>query len=265
MYYISLCCIVKDEDEYLNEWISYHRKIGVEQFYIYDNESKIPVTSTLANLIQEKVVVVTKITGSAVQCEAYKLCLKKYGRKSRWIGFIDLDEFIVPKSTSGDLKRFLQDYEQYGAVGINWLMFGSSGLTEKSKEPQYKRFIYRSSESHHENNHIKSIVQPKYTKEVVTPHSFTYSKKRHCVNENGEIIDGPFSLNSTKKIQLNHYFCRSLEEFTQKMIRGRADTIDEKEQRKSKDFENFNKVANEVMDDSLLSILELKNAEPTSE
>lgn len=140
-YYVSLCCIVKDEDDYLEEWISYHRRIGVEKFYIYDNESKIPIASTLAKLIEEKVVVVTDISGSAVQCEAYKLCLRKHGRKSRWMGFIDLDEFIVPKSTSGNLRLFLKDYEQYGAVGINWQCSDQVDLQGKQKNLSSRVFF----------------------------------------------------------------------------------------------------------------------------
>ncbi|KAA6439138.1 hypothetical protein FEM33_12710 [Dyadobacter flavalbus] len=46
-HYLTICCIVKDENESLEEWINYHRKIGVQQFYIYDNESKKSVKQTL--------------------------------------------------------------------------------------------------------------------------------------------------------------------------------------------------------------------------
>lgn len=253
--YISLCCIVKDENDYLDEWINYHRRIGVEKFYIYDNESKIPVENILTDLIKNKTVVVEKIFGVAVQRDAYNRCLRDYGKQSRWIGFIDMDEFIVPKSTNGDLKSFLRGYEQYGGLGINWMMFGSSGHTEKSKQPQIERFLYRSKASDPINNHIKCIVQPRYSETAVNPHFFIYSGQKYCVNENQKIIEGAFSINSTVKIQLNHYFCRSLEEFKQKMIRGRADTTDADAQRKLNDFEDFNKFANEIMDDNILVIL----------
>ena len=36
-YFLSLCCIIKDE-KYLEEFIIYHHIVGVEHFYIYDNE-----------------------------------------------------------------------------------------------------------------------------------------------------------------------------------------------------------------------------------
>ena len=40
--YLSILCIIKNED-YLEEFILYHYLLGVEHFYIYDNESDIPI------------------------------------------------------------------------------------------------------------------------------------------------------------------------------------------------------------------------------
>lgn len=38
-YGISIAAIVKDEVEYIEEWIQFHILMGIEHFYIYDNES----------------------------------------------------------------------------------------------------------------------------------------------------------------------------------------------------------------------------------
>ena len=38
-YYLAVCAIAKNEGPYFREWIEWHRKQGVEKFYIYDNES----------------------------------------------------------------------------------------------------------------------------------------------------------------------------------------------------------------------------------
>ena len=35
----AICAIVKNEGRYLEEWIDYHLGIGVQKFFIYDNES----------------------------------------------------------------------------------------------------------------------------------------------------------------------------------------------------------------------------------
>ncbi len=95
MDYLSLCLIAKDEDEYLQEWLDYHILIGVERFYIYDNESKNPIRNLLTEYIDAGWVVVHEIKGTAVQVMAYQHCLQTYGENSKWIGFIDADEFIL--------------------------------------------------------------------------------------------------------------------------------------------------------------------------
>ena len=38
-FYLTLCAIAKNEGRYLQEWIEYHKMLGVEKFFIYDNES----------------------------------------------------------------------------------------------------------------------------------------------------------------------------------------------------------------------------------
>ncbi len=41
-----MCCIIKDK-RYLEEFIIYYRILGVEKFYIYDNESNISISERL--------------------------------------------------------------------------------------------------------------------------------------------------------------------------------------------------------------------------
>lgn len=33
-YYLTVCAIAKNEGEYFEEWIEWHKKMGVEKFYI---------------------------------------------------------------------------------------------------------------------------------------------------------------------------------------------------------------------------------------
>ena len=33
----SICCIAKNEDLYIDEWINYHKKLGFDHFFIYQN------------------------------------------------------------------------------------------------------------------------------------------------------------------------------------------------------------------------------------
>ena len=37
-YNLAVMLIVKNAAQYMDEWICYHKLVGVEHFYIYDNE-----------------------------------------------------------------------------------------------------------------------------------------------------------------------------------------------------------------------------------
>lgn len=60
------------------------------------------------------------------QLMAYAYCVRDYGANHQWMGFIDTDEFVVLKNESESLAGVLRDYEGYGALALNWRMFGSS-------------------------------------------------------------------------------------------------------------------------------------------
>jgi len=253
LYDVAICCIVKDE-EYLPEWIEYHLTIGVKQFFVYDNESVIPVSATLKTYVERGLVTVEPIQGQAKQMIAYGQCLKKYGSQCKWLAFIDADEFIVPKTFTGNLPEFLVPYEDFGGLGINWLVFGSNGHVEKPVGPQIESYTRRTLKSNPVNDHVKSIVQPRYVEHIPSgPHHFHYTFGKYSVNENFERFKGPFSPHSSNKIQLNHYWLRSEADFKEKLKRGRGDQASPEFARKMEDFYQTNKESN-ILDESILTL-----------
>lgn len=257
-YYLSIGCIIKDENSYLNEWINYHLKIGVEHFYIYDNGSAVPVKDTLRELGLLQYATVVPIKGQSMQVNAYKRCLKTYGALTRWIAFIDIDEFILPKATKGNMPLFLREFEAYGGLAINWMVFGSNGHIDKPQGSQLSSFTMRSDLDFPPNKHVKSIVQPRYVKSVINPHAFRFKKGFTCVNENFEVVEDAFAPVSVQKIQLNHYYCRSLEEYKEKVARGRGDYA--AIERKLEEFYNHDKPSNEIKDTAIIDIAESLSA-----
>jgi hypothetical protein len=252
-YDMTICCIVKDENIYLKEWIEYHLKIGVQHFYIYDNDSKVPVSETLRETGLAEVATVINVSGRAKQVVAYNDCLIRNRANSKWIGFIDADEYIVPKSTKGDLRALLKDFEEFGGLGINWLVFGSNGHTKRTNLPQLQRFVMRSEESFPVNRHVKVIVQTKYVKRSIGAHLFSFVAPYSAVNEMGKKITTSYSDVSVEKIQINHYYCRSLEEYKDKVNRGLADTS--RGRRQLDNFFDHDREANRVEDRTILNLL----------
>src|SRR5687768_9080374 len=56
--YLSVCSIYRDHAEYLREWIEFHRLVGVERFFLYDNESSDDHREVLAPCVERGIVVI---------------------------------------------------------------------------------------------------------------------------------------------------------------------------------------------------------------
>ena len=52
-----MCAIYRDEAAYLREWVEFHRVVGVERFYLYDNHSVDDHRHALAPYIADGTVV----------------------------------------------------------------------------------------------------------------------------------------------------------------------------------------------------------------
>lgn len=222
MDYLSLCLICKDENDYLPEWLDYHIMAGVDRFYIFDNGSAVPLRETLEDYIRRGWTVVEDFPGKSVQLRAYDACLQVYGSQSRWIGFIDTDEFLVPK-TGQNLKALLREYEDFGGLAVSSLFFGSNQHKSRPLAGQIASYTRRTHATFFENTLIKSIVQPDRVLVPKSPHDFIYKENSWCVNEGKHRVDFQRFPNSIERIQLNHYFCRSEGEIEAKLRRGRGD------------------------------------------
>lgn len=142
-YYCSVCLIIRDDNEYLHEWLEWHVGQGIEHFYIYDHGSKEPI-SEMVNAYSEDLkskLTIHDFSGSHefAQHEAYNDCLKRYGNESRWIAFIDSDEMIRVK-TGQALSEFLCEYEDYAGLFMTWIMYGANGQRNKTKGLCRNRF-----------------------------------------------------------------------------------------------------------------------------
>lgn len=244
-HYLTVCCIFKDEAPYLEEWLRFYSLIGVEHFYLYDNESSDGFAAILAPWQTAGKITLNRITIPAPQKPAYGHCLQNYGRDSRWIAFVDIDEFLFYVAQA-DLRVFLQGFEKSPAAVANWVMFGASGHQEKPPGPVTLNYTMRCeeklctferallkrpdldpsrSESYHPIcGHIKSIVNPQEVIAVCSPHHFLYRNQQLAINVAGAPVTGAFSDEvDISRFRVNHYFSKSLEEFHRKLKRGRAD------------------------------------------
>lgn len=250
---LGIAIIIKNEQDYIKEWLDYHLHLGVDIFYIFDNDSTDKTYDILKPYIAQGLVKYHKLHGLGRQMDAYNFVINNEKKNCKYIGFFDIDEFVrvndevyLPKYVN---DFFNQDKRRAG-LALNWVMFGSSHHKHKSDEPVIKRFIYHADDSFIEGIHIKSIVNPRLVADFRNPHFAIYKKGYNAYNLLGEVVEGPFNENrSNMEIRINHYFTKSEEEFMAKRNKGLAD---QPGQRDIEEFKEFDR--NEVLDDSLAKI-----------
>lgn len=197
---------------------------GVVHFYLYDNNSTDHPQDILEYYIKKGIVTYLPWPDHPYgQLSAYNHCIEQFKTESFWIGFIDLDEFIVPLSTK-EITQFLIDYEGTNGLGVNWIIYGSSGRKKKPEGLTIENYNHHAPIDFLDNRHIKIIADPRKIKTIQNQHYFTYLDGSSILDENmSPIPPGPMSEKAhVGKIRINHYFTRSEEEWEEKRLRGRT-------------------------------------------
>lgn len=225
---LGIVAIMKNEGPYLLEWIEYHRSIGFEKFYLYDNESTDDTSKLLEPYIRADIVEYTWLPGKARQVDAYNDVLNKHAADCKFLAVIDLDEFI--NFGNNDVLAYLNNHVtgKVSGLAINWLIFGSSGWTSKPKGLVLENFTQRSEYSFPINRHVKTIVNPRAVLGFASPHYAVPLIGYSSINTRGDRIKGSFSSASQSDTPpvINHYFCKSKQEYREKLMRGRAANFD---------------------------------------
>lgn len=219
---LSACMIFRDEAPYLKEWIEYHLLVGVQHFYLCNHNSQDTFREILAPYVERGIVEVEDIYNNpdVMQSEGdfvnnnqipfYNRAIEKSKGRSRWLAIIDSDEFLVPVETNS-LLELLEEYRDCAGIGVNWQMFGTSNCERvQPDELMIEKLTSCAPHDHHENFHIKSIVQPLF---VICmgwcPHLVVYHSGYQHVNTDRVEFEGPFSpYIQTNQIRINHYWTR---------------------------------------------------------
>jgi len=221
-HYLTVCAIAKNEGPYFQEWIEWHKNLGVEKFYVYDNESTDNTKDVLAPYIESGLVEYVFFPGKKKQLAAYHDCMEKRRLEAHWIAMIDIDEFIVPIKDK-TIPDFLKRFENFSAVEINWLIYGSGGAKEKEAGGVMERFKHHSLPNHKLNRRIKSIVNPRKVLMFIGCHDAV--RISGCAaTPDGEPIRERYRDREPQQetIRINHYAVKSYAEFLEKRTRGKA-------------------------------------------
>ncbi len=226
-----IVCIIKNEHDYIEEFVKYHLALGFSKIYIYDNQDISSSYDKILHKYSDKITI-NHVPGNnykkAVQyyildhfVDNYLFKINKNNENITHVAHIDIDEFIALKKHK-NICDFINEYiiNNCQGIAINWRFFGSSGKKEKTNELVTQRFTMCEQKG---NIHIKTLFKKDYFVKYNTVHDITLSQG-NILSTNGQIINSPFNENiDFNIIQLNHYKCKTLSEFYETRKRGRAD------------------------------------------
>ena len=221
MKYCALCCIAKDEDVYIKEWVDYHLLLGFDTIIIYDNHSVVSLRDVLKMYVSAGRVIIHATEGTALgekaQGAAYTHCMQAYKDEFMWIAVVDVDEVIVPKECE-NIKQMLAEFENYGGVVLNWVFYADSSEKKYLANSQINSFLCK---NNNRNTTIKSIVRPKRVKEFTGPHGPLYLEPYYAVNMDHfplepDVYSAPYAV---ERAQINHYNLRTKDDWQRKVAK----------------------------------------------
>lgn len=218
-YELSIASIFRDEAPYFKEWIEYHRMVGVEHFWLYNDTSTDNWQEVLKPYIDEGIVEVidwpvpNPWVYVCYQFESERDALKRAKGKSKWLALIDIDEFILPMEDKNIPECLTNHFSEASGVYMNWLNFGTGGVFLPLDEPVLFHLTASAERAHPRNGIGKSVVRPDRTNipGVWYPHHFPLLPGERYLNGDGEpmsfrdlelMIDGK---HHDKYIRINHY------------------------------------------------------------
>lgn len=236
---VALCCIGRLENKYIREYVEYHKRIGIDKIFLYDNNygDEERFEDVISDYIDSGIVEVTDYRNKEKsQLAAYQDCYDKHGSEYDWICYFDVDEFFTFSKKMGSVKDYLshERFNGFDMIHLNWVCYGDNDLVRYEDKPVIQRFKmpivpldFKRTYDFPENNHIKTIIRGglKDVKWLKTPHTPICGGIKCCNNAGIECNpDSPFNQYDFTLAYLRHYQTKTIEEFyTNKVKRGYPD------------------------------------------
>lgn len=202
-YKVSICAIMKDEGSYLKEWVAFHSVVGVEHFYLYDNGSTDDTRNVIESLISKGIsITYVPFPGEKMQMPAYRDCVERFSKETEWLAFIDLDEMIVPCQTD-DVRDVVKRYHHYSQMVLKWAVYGSNFHISRPHGLVIENFTRRGPWN-------CTIL----TKSIINPRLLFWPGVHQSV------MSGRTKFIPSSVARVNHYHCKSREEYSLRARRG---------------------------------------------
>lgn len=238
MMKLGCVLLIKDENEYLPEWLAWHVAQGVEHFYIYDDSRESSVLDVLGEYADMCTVRDATRYQYHLQFEAYIDALRRFGRETEWMAFIDTDEFIRPTGTQSVLELLETMPDNAAAVLCPWVVYNANGHMTKTEGAVRERFTQTVPWPFTAYNmpNWKSIVRPALVQTMAAHSPIKMSEGTILVDANGDEAEDKYDLPADKLV-VDHYYTKSYEEWVERLSKGSCDPF---ASRKMEWFETLN-------------------------
>ena len=159
MKYLTVCMNFRNEAKYLEEWVEFHLSVGVDHFILYNNKSTDNFKEVLSPYISKEQITLLGCNDRRVKLFTYPNTINKFKNHSRWIAFIDCDEFLVPEE--GSLKDQMSKFEEFAGVQVASKFFVSNGHVKKPNGGVLENFTKRFPKSLQQNHRVweQTLIQ----------------------------------------------------------------------------------------------------------
>ena len=225
--YLSVCTPYRDDASYLQEWIEFHRLVGIDRFYLYNNGSSDDHRKILAPYVERGTVTVYDWPIPAIGdtgrpsgiIRAFDHCVERHRTDSRWIAFIDIDEFLFSPARA-TISELLTDYEGSPGIAVHRAEFGTSGHRTRPAGLVIENYVHRVRQDPDSRAYFKSIIDPLQVTRCASVHHFLY-RDGFAVDENKiPVVTGiraEKTFVSFSRLRINHYRTKSEEELSRKL------------------------------------------------
>jgi len=233
---IAVCTIGKNENLYIKEWVDYYKNLGINKIFIYDNndvdgerfEDVINdyIETGFAKIYDTRGKIVStknhleQLNGMTLQGQVYRDCYYKNYKNFNWIFFFDIDEFLCIDFKYNNIFEFLNDYNDYDGIKIQWRMYGDNGKLHYENKPVIERF--KNKKNMNFRNVVKTILKCKtYDFDLLFNAHGPLNKELFIVNLIRKRISHFYLDNSTSNnkpyknlpVYLDHFYSKSTEEY----------------------------------------------------
>jgi hypothetical protein len=221
---LTLCAVIRDQEHYIKEWLAFHRLVGVERFILILHKCRDRTEEKINELPFRDDIIIRRITNDEqfVQLASYHWAVKTYGETTKWMMFIDSDEYLYG-TTEDDLRTILSDYDEFSGVCAHWVNFGTNNHVLRPAGLSIESFTRRAVYGHYRNKTIKSIVKPCEVIGFISPHLMHTEKG--IVREDFSLVPADAVSMVGKKalwsrLRCDHHHTRSMTDWVQRCERG---------------------------------------------